>query len=753
MKPGTGPPGPGEHALNTRYRFDGIVVDAAAHTLVRDGVPQPLEPKAFAVLLALLRRPGELLGRDELLDQIWGHRHVTPGVLTRSIAQLRAALDDDSQKPRYIQTRHALGYCFVGTLEAEPVGDGDIAESVAAAQAPASELAATAQAPSVSSPEGADDAEAVDAGDMPPVVPADTLAPGMSRLSWGMWLIAAIALSVGAWVWRERAAAPAPVEASIAVLPFTTLSDARDDRYFAEGLSMEMLGALAGVHGLKVAAWRPPEAIDRGQDIQALGQLLGVATLLDASVRRDGQRLRISARLSDTRSGLTLWSHNYDGDADAIFDTQTDIANAVVDALLEVLPEERESLRKRLTPTRNAAAFDAFLLGLDRMNLPSAEDASKQATAQFHKALQADAGFARAQAGLCRMGLWSFESHRNPDAFDDARLACMRALNMDGGLGEVKLALGDLYRVQGDQAQALAQYDAIVDDPAMRWQALVGRAQVHIDNGREDEAMRDFRQALQASPGNAQVHAELGYQQFRLGHYQDAIASYRTAVALRPDNVDYWAIYGALLLSVGDNEAAEVALRRSLAIEPIESSLSNLGTIRYQKGDYAGAAEMYRRANELNPGDFFYLGFIGDALEADPRTAAQAADAYTQAATLAQRFVDAKPDDAKALAALGWYRAQLGDGASALRLAEQARALGHEPGEVALYNAQALAVLGRLDEARLALEAARQAGIPASRIDTQAVFRRTGLVAPPPGPAPAPAASDASPAPQRGTRT
>ena len=120
MKPGTGPPAPGDDGLNTRFQFDRIVVDAAAHTLLRDGEPQPLEPKAFAVLLALLRRPGELLGRDELLDQVWGHRHVTPGVLTRAIAQLRAALDDDSQKPRYIQTRHALGYSFIGTLQAPP---------------------------------------------------------------------------------------------------------------------------------------------------------------------------------------------------------------------------------------------------------------------------------------------------------------------------------------------------------------------------------------------------------------------------------------------------------------------------------------------------------------------------------------------------------------------------------------------------------------------------------------------------------
>ena len=111
----------GQGGLATEsYRFDDIVVDAAAHTLSRAGIPQTVEPKAFAVLLKLLRRAGELVGRDELLDEVWGHRHVTPGVLTRVIAQLRHALGDDSQRPRYIQTQHALGYRFIGQLKAGP---------------------------------------------------------------------------------------------------------------------------------------------------------------------------------------------------------------------------------------------------------------------------------------------------------------------------------------------------------------------------------------------------------------------------------------------------------------------------------------------------------------------------------------------------------------------------------------------------------------------------------------------------------
>src|SRR5687767_2305446 len=121
-----------------RYRFDDVLVDATAHTLSRDGTAQTVEPKAFAVLLILLRRAGELVGRDDLLDQVWGHRHVTPGVLTRVIAQLRSALGDDSHHPRYIQTQHALGYRFIGELLATTQPD-DGAIDAPVAEAPADE--------------------------------------------------------------------------------------------------------------------------------------------------------------------------------------------------------------------------------------------------------------------------------------------------------------------------------------------------------------------------------------------------------------------------------------------------------------------------------------------------------------------------------------------------------------------------------------------------------------------------------------
>lgn len=107
-------------------------MDAVAHTFSRGGEFLPVEPKAFAVLLVLLRHAGELVGREQLLDAVWGHRHVTPGVLTCAIALLRVALADDSHVPRYIQTQHALGYRFIGHLhEVADAGVASLAEASA----------------------------------------------------------------------------------------------------------------------------------------------------------------------------------------------------------------------------------------------------------------------------------------------------------------------------------------------------------------------------------------------------------------------------------------------------------------------------------------------------------------------------------------------------------------------------------------------------------------------------------------------
>lgn len=746
-----------------RYRFGDVVVDPSAHTLVRAGQPQTVEPKAFAVLLVLLRRANELVGRDELLDQVWGHRHVTPGVLTRAIAQLRNALGDDFHHPVYIQTQHALGYRFIGSLQrqaaavAEPPSgdrdavppgccdapDGGVAGSgvASAIDAPGLEVAPSdaagraqlAAADAIARP---GPAPAPTAAAAPAAAPAPAPAPAPAaprtgdrrRRRWGWSGAAAVGLAAAAatLLWLSGGLQPIrPADASIAVLPFSSLSNARDDRYFAEGLAVEMHDALAGVPGLDVAALRPAAQAGGDQrDVKALGRQLGVATVLDASVRRDGARMRISARLADTRTGFTLWSGSFDRDTSDVFAVQSEIAHEVVQALLGMLPGGGQSLAKRLAPTRNIVAYDAYLKGVQQLQDPGNDQGLDAAIRFFGEALAADPAFGRAQAGICRAEIARFEGVRDATAFDRAQAACMRATAMDPGLREVSLALGEMYRARGDSAKAIEQYTRTLDDIALQPAALVGMARTEGARGRNALALDYFQRALKLRPRDATIHRHLGYHHYLAGDLPAAIEAFRTATALQPGDEGLWSSLGGLYLAGGDVEAAAGAFERSLAIKPNYAALSNLGSLKYEAGAYAEAADLYRRAAQLDPQDFRVWGNLGDALSALPATAGQAGSAYRRAAQMADRYIGIKSDDAQAMAQLAWYRANLGEGKAAGELLARAEAMATEQGEVAFWGAQTLALLGDIPGARQRVARARAADIPAQRIQAAPVLRR-----------------------------
>jgi TolB-like protein/DNA-binding winged helix-turn-helix (wHTH) protein/Tfp pilus assembly protein PilF len=733
-----------------RYSFGDVVVDASGHTLTRAGHLVSVEPKVFAVLLILLRRSGELVARDELLDAVWGHRHVTPGVLTRAIAQLRAALGDDAQQPRFIQTQHALGYRFIGPLgeavspavhdppEQLPPGAAEVSAragkesgSMAAARdtPPVAPIGADSTPPQRWNPHGTPDPSDPD---HPSATPGQRgqgsggggRIPSPRRRLW--WPVAVVAvLGLMAWLWLGRSSGPSPpADASVAVLPFTSLSNDRDDRYFAEGLAVEMHDALAGIPGLKVAAHITPAAPGQAEpDPVALGRTLGVATVLDATVRRDGPRVRINARLTDIRTGYTVWSDSYEREAAGVFEVQSEIAGKVVEALVGVLPTAKPQLSRRLKPTVNAAAYDAYLKGVQQLLVPRSEQALGRAVGFFRQALQEDAGFARAQAGICRAEIRRFETARDAPAFSRARSACERAARMDPKLMEVSLAMGDLDRVRGEYPPAIEHYTHALQDVALRPDAYVGLAATQAALGNNTLALDYYERAHQLRPGDAAIHSELGYHHYLNGNFDKAIASYRIATTLQPDRATLWSSLGGVYYVAGRRKEAAAAFSRSLAIEPTYGALSNFASLRFEDGAYAEAADLYRRASQLEPDDYRLWGNIGDALSADPATEAQARSPYARAASMAEAYMKLKGDDALAPAHLAWYRANLGENADVRGLLERADALGTETAEVEFFAAQALARMGDRAGAVARIKRALKAGVPLERIRTSPLLR------------------------------
>lgn len=311
--------------------FDDVVIDFAGRRLLRAGEVQALEPKAFGVLALLVGAPGHAFSRDQILDAVWGHRHVTPGVLNRVMTLLRHALGEEAHAPRYLHTLHGVGYRF------------DLPEPAPAAQS----VAATPAAPMSASPANGNTPSHAESEDLLPRRDSahagrrtsDRAAAGL-RFSRSAVLVLALMLVAAAaawWLLRPPPASPAPALAAapvLAVLPLRALGDDPRGEAFADGLSEELIGLLARIDGLRVTSrtssfqFRDPDA-----PVGDIARRLQATHVLEGSVRQDGERLRIGVRLIDAARDDLLWSHEYDRQTGDIFVIQDNIARAVGAAL------------------------------------------------------------------------------------------------------------------------------------------------------------------------------------------------------------------------------------------------------------------------------------------------------------------------------------------------------------------------------------------------------------------------------------
>ena len=233
--------------------------------------------------------------------------------------------------------------------------------------------------------------------------------------------------------------------------------------------------------------------------------------------------------------------------------------------------------------------------------LMRSEQALGRAVGFFREALKEDAGFARAQAGICRAEIHRFETARDAPAFNRASNACDRAARMDPELMEVSLAMGDLDRVRGEYPQAIEHYTRALQDVALRPDAYIGLAATQAALGNNPLALDYYERAHQLRPGDATIHSELGYHHYLNGNLDKAVASYRVATTLQPDRATLWSSLGGVYYVAGRRREAAEAYSRSLAIEPTYGALSNFASLRFEDGAYAEAADLYRRAAQLDP--------------------------------------------------------------------------------------------------------------------------------------------------------
>ena len=340
------------------------------------------------------------------------------------------------------------------------------------------------------------------------------------------WRSGGIAVGV-----ESAIAAPSPVRRSVAVLRFANLSTEPDNDYFSDGLTEALIGALGRIEALRVAARTSSFAIGgRGLDVRAIGDTLGVTAVLEGSVRRDGGRLRVSARLADTETGYQLWSAEYDRELSDIFALQDEIARAIAGALEVRLADGKQEARR--TPTLEA--YDLYLRGVFVRNKLTSDGLSR-AVQLFDRAIQLDSSYALAYAGkVTALGPLVWYRHLPIEqGLPAMRAAARKALQLEESLGEAHVAQGmvHFYFDRDWEATERAYRRAIALNPSDQ-HAFHMYANYLIAMGRLDEGIAMRRRALELDPLSHRSGMLLGRDLTVAGRYEEAIAQYRRAMEI-----------------------------------------------------------------------------------------------------------------------------------------------------------------------------------------------------------------------------
>ncbi len=390
------------------------------------------------------------------------------------------------------------------------------------------------------------------------VVAIVAVVAAVAALWWQPWRIAPTSTAV--------VVAPAPAVASIAVLPFVDMSENKDQDYFSDGLSEELLDRLTKLPQLQVAGRTSSFSFKgKNDDLRSIGQKLGVTTVLEGSVRKAGNRLRITAQLINVADGFHVWSQSYDRELTDVFALQDEIAAAVVDALrIKLLPSQQSPAKQAYVPTPEA--YDLFLLG--RQSLRNDAPASRvRAVQAFAHAVELDPNYASAYTGLAMAELFvSYSVQSEAEALagrERARIAAERAITLDP-------TLSDAYATRG-----FLRFSADWD-----WLG----------------AQQDFEKALELDPADVLTLLRYGVLLAHLGRLPEAIAVEQQATEIDPMFVPPWDVLARCYVATGDYDNARRMVKRSQAIAPDNSYPENLlRTIAFLEGDFAAVLESYRQ--------------------------------------------------------------------------------------------------------------------------------------------------------------
>jgi adenylate cyclase len=423
----------------------------------------------------------------------------------------------------------------------------------------------------------------------------------------------------------KHAAAPK----SIAVLPFADMSAERENGYFTDGMAEEIINALTTIKALRVASRTSSFAFKATtEDIRQVGKKLDVATVLEGSVRKAGNKLRITAQLVNVADGYQLWSQRYDREMEDVFAIQDEIAQNIVKALSVILSEDEKRAIERV-PTANVEAYDCYLRG--RQFFHQFQKSSLEFARQmFSRAIEIDPTYALAYAGVadsCSVLYTNF--YASEANLANAETASRRALELDPGLAEAHVARGLAVSLRGNHADAEGEFETAMKLNPQLFDAAYMYGRALLAQGKHEKAAKMFERAAELRPEDYVVPGLLGGTYATLGRTADAQIGYRRQLAaaskrleLNPDDPRALYMGGTALSRLGEPARAKDWARQALAINAGDATvLYNVACIYATSGETEEAIALLERSVAAGFGHWSWIENDSDfeSLRGHPR--------------------------------------------------------------------------------------------------------------------------------------
>ncbi len=576
-------------------RFGTFEINLHSGELRKNGMRLRLSGQPFQVLAILIERPGEVITREELHSKLWPADTFVDfdHGLNNAVARIREVLDDSSDAPRYVETLPRRGYRFIG-----PVAD---VRSAAIPPPAAESQASPAHETTRTTASGTS------------VLPTKKrfASTREKEMLGAIAVLALFAVALVAYRASRVKSTKQPAIKALAVLPLKNLSGDPTQDYLADGITEAIIGRLARIHDLRVISRTSAMHFkDTQLSVPEIARTLQVDAIVEGSVIREGNRIRVTAQLIRAATDEHFWSEAYDRELRDVLTLESDVAQSIA-AKVEVTVTGQE--HQRLTSARSVSpeVYESYLKGQFPKSANRAD--LEQSITYFEEAIRKDATFAPAYVGLANIYavlgtifVGAPPGEVRPKVINAAR----KALELDPSLAEAHVLLADIYQERWEWSDAEAEYKKALESKPNDAVAHLGFANWLLCQGRTDEALAWSRHARELDP-LGDIGTSIGWILFQARRYDEAIRELRSVLAVHPDSASAHWLLGFALIGKGQPEEAIPELEKTASImHRSPGSLELLATAHAHAGHRTEALHLINELKQRRQSGYVPAGAL-----------------------------------------------------------------------------------------------------------------------------------------------